>query len=139
MNTKSLSHVGQSHVLVGPQSRLERARQKGWVVNGSETPKPFNIRASVRQGCVLRPRSFRDVLEWAMCGPVWFEISLGHLHGVHLQQHACRLADLRFASCAFSPTAAQVIVRLISRIYEWRQVLRTMLGRLLGLIWLDMA
>ena len=47
------------------------------IVTANDRSEPFAIRAGVRQGCVLSPRLFCAVLEWAMRDLKALELDLG--------------------------------------------------------------
>ena len=65
----------------------------GEVVPCNEHSKRFDIRAGVRQGCVLSPRVFCAALEWGM--RAW-RLN-GQPSGLVLQEDRDPLTDLRFA------------------------------------------
>ena len=67
--------------------------QCGEVVTCSERSKRFDIRAGVRQGCVLSPRLFCAAFEWGM--RAW-RLN-GQPSGLVLQEGRDPLTDLRFA------------------------------------------
>ena len=67
-------------------------QQRGTIVGSMENSIEFDIAAGVRQGCVLSPRLFCSVLEWALSK--W----RARLHGVgyNFQDGGVSLLDLRF-------------------------------------------
>ena len=69
------------------------SEQVGQVTTPTESSKEFPIRAGVRQNCVLSPRLFCAVLEWAMRD--WKQA--GQHFGIQLQTNSQILTDLRFA------------------------------------------
>ena len=68
-------------------------QQRGTIVGSMENSFEFDIAAGVRQGCVLSPRLFCSVLEWALSK--W----RAQLNGVgyNFQYGGVSLLDLRFA------------------------------------------
>ena len=68
-------------------------QQRGTIVGSMENSVEFDIAAGVRQGCVLSPRLFCSVLEWALSK--W----RAQLNGVgyNFQDEGVSLLDLRFA------------------------------------------
>ena len=71
------------------------SEQVGQVTTPTELWKEFPIRAGVRRGCVLSPRLFCVVLEWAMHD--WKQA--GHHFGIPLQRNVRALTDLHGPAC----------------------------------------
>ena len=96
------------------------SEQVGQVKTQNESSKEFPIRAGVRQGCVLSPRLFCAVLEWAMRD--WKQT--GQNFGIQLQTNAQALTDLRFADdiLLFALSLQQILVMVRSLILCLRQV-----------------
>ena len=67
--------------------------QVGTVRGSSGTIRPFDIRQGVRQGCVLSPRLFACVLQWALRS---WRARVGHC-GLDFEDGMAPLLDLRFA------------------------------------------
>ena len=67
--------------------------QRGEVVGDMRQSRKFNIAGGVRQGCVLSPRLFCVVLQWAM--REW-RAEVGNM-GFNLMDGDPKLLDLRFA------------------------------------------
>ena len=96
------------------------SEQVGQVTTSTESSKEFPIRAGVRQGCVLSPRLFCAVLEWAMRN--WKQA--GQHDGIQLQRNAQALTDLRFADdiLLFALSLQQILSMLRSLVLHLRQV-----------------
>ena len=67
--------------------------QVGTVRGSSGTSRPFDIRQGVRQGCVLSPRLFACVLQWALRS---WRARVEHC-GLDFEDGMAPLLDLRFA------------------------------------------
>ena len=93
--------------------------QIGTVRGSSGTSRPFDIRQGVRQGCVLSPRLFACVLQWAL--RTW-RARVEH-YGLDFEDGMAPLLDLRFADDLLLLTASQ-------------EELIFMLGELIGRSWL---
>jgi len=90
--------------------------QTGQVKGNSQRSDPFDIRAGVRQGCVLSPRLFCCLLEWAMAR--WQRMS--GTAGFDLGDGLRRLLDLRFADDVvfFAKSQEEAAVLLTSLVDE---------------------
>ena len=69
--------------------------QHGAVTGQGGNSRTFQINAGVRQGCVLSPKLFSSVLQWAMSK--WRTWAEGGLFGFDLGDGLPPLLDLRFA------------------------------------------
>ena len=92
----------------------------GQVTTPTESSKEFRIRAGVRQACVLSPRLFCAVLEWAMHD--WKQA--GQHFGIQLQENSQALTDLRFADdiLLFALPLQKILEMLRSLVSYLRQV-----------------
>ena len=116
---KSLREQGISEHMVWMISKLYDG-QFGEVIGSSGRSRKFNITGGVRQGCVLSPRLFCAVLQFAMrkwrlkVGDLGFDLSDGMPH----------LIDLRFADdiLLFARSALEVGRLLDSLVAELSEV-----------------
>lgn len=94
--------------------------QEGEVVGTSERSRKFEINAGVRQGCVLSPRLFCCVLQWAMRR--WRRSASGT--GWNLRDGLPNLLDLRFADdiLLFGKTEREVLGNLDLLVHELSRV-----------------
>ena len=89
---QALRGSGLSHHMVWLLQQLY-ADQHGQALGEWGRSKEFSITASVRQGCVLSPRLFCCVLQWAMAS--WRQRA--GTSGFDLNDGQKKLLDLRFA------------------------------------------
>ena len=94
--------------------------QKGQVVGDRSRSRSFPIRAGVRQGCVLSPRLFCSVLQWAL--QVWR--NRVHDSGFDLGDNMPNLIDLRYADdiLLFATSAAEAVDVLDKLVFELANV-----------------
>ena len=88
----------------GLDSPMPLSRSSWYSAGSSGTSRPFDIRQGVRQGCVLSPRLFACVLQWALRS---WRARVEHC-GLDFEDGMAPLLDLRFADdllLFFSPHA----------------------------------
>ena len=86
--------------------------QLGQIQGDAGDNRVFPIRAGVRQGCVLSPRLFTAILQWAM--QKWRQRVENSACGIDLKDGDSKLLDLRFADdiLLFARTKAEAIFML---------------------------
>ena len=88
--------------------------QVGTVRGSSGTSRPFDIRQVVRQGCVLSPRLFACVLQWALRS---WRARAEH-YGLNFGDGMAPLLDLRFADdlLLFATSTEDLVFMLVELI-----------------------
>ena len=69
--------------------------QEGQVVGNSDCSRGFAINAGIREGCVLSPKLFTCVVQWAMA--TWRRRATASDFGIDLHDGMPKLLDLTFA------------------------------------------
>ena len=91
----ALQAHGISDHLVWTMQNLYTGRQLGQIQGDTGDARVFPMTAGVRQGCVLSPRLFIAVLQWAM--QKWRQRMENSPCGIDLEDGDAKLLDLRFA------------------------------------------
>ena len=97
-------------------------KQEGCVKGDTDVSNCFPINSGVRQGCVLSPKVFSSVQQWAM--RKWrLDVENAH-YGIDLQDDLPKLLDLRFADdiLLFARTAHEALFLLESLMQEFEDV-----------------
>ena len=97
-------------------------KQEGCVKGDTDLSNCFPIKSGVRQGCVLSPKLFSSVQQWAM--RKW-RLDVEHAQcGIDLQDGLPKLLDLRFADVIllFAGTAQEALFLLETLMHEFAEV-----------------
>ena len=97
-------------------------KQEGCVKGDTDVSNCFPINSGVRQGCVLNPKLFSSVQQWAM--RKWrLDVENAH-YGIDLQDDLPKLLDLRFADdiLLFARTAHEALFLLENLMQEFEEV-----------------